>query len=367
MQIKTLAVSVVLALTAGAGYAQTGDVLFSDGFQSPRLAAHWKVQSGKWAVEDGCLAAKGAATVALDKPLGVQFELEAELNYRGRMSFYFDTEKSAYLQIQSVDGQRGQWFLGERDGSNLLFASNHQNDLDITPGTYHRIRLTYDCGDFRFYCDGKLKEGATFRFNPDPCLSLASGQLYSAPFDLRIKGITVRKTACRLKTVYQLRAEDFAKGVIYADTGLAGKPVTGARLSGAGDSGAALTYRFQSGDAFESRFARIPLNVARANRIAIDVESDGSSNKLFVILHDRSGEQRLVSEIVLKWEGRREIGVNLGPFLQLTKERSAGCWGGDENQKIDLPITAIDVGIAKRGARLKDGGEVTLRSVRFLE
>jgi len=94
MQIRTVTMVVVLALAEAGVYAQTGDVIFSDSFQAPRLAAHWKVQSGKWAIEDGCLVAKGAAVIALDKPLGVQFELEAELNYRGRMSFWFDTSNS---------------------------------------------------------------------------------------------------------------------------------------------------------------------------------------------------------------------------------------------------------------------------------
>ncbi|MDO9543469.1 MAG: hypothetical protein Q7J98_14275 [Kiritimatiellia bacterium] len=366
--MKTMIVGLVLALAGMGICAQTGEVIFSDSFQAPQLAADWKVQSGKWAIEDGCLAAQGTAVIALDKPLSVQFELEAELNYKGRMTFFFDTEKSSYLQIQSVDGQLGQWFFVERDdGNNLLFYSNHQKDRDITPGVLHKIKVTYDCGIVKFYCDGKLKETATFRFNPDPRLTLSSSQCLSQMPYLRIKSFGVRKTATELKTVFQLRAEDFAKGAIYADDGLAGKPVSGERLSGADDNGAALKYSFKSGDVFESRFARIPLEVACCKRILVEVEGDGSGNNVFIILHDRSGEQHLVSEIPLKWEGRREIGVNLGPFLELTKERSVSRWGGDENQKIDFPIQAIDIGVAKRGARVKDSGEVKFRNLRFIE
>ena len=48
-------------------------------------------------------------------------------------------------------------------------------------------------------------------------------------------------------------------------------------------------------------------------------------------------------------------------------ERLAIHWGGDGNQKIDLPTTALDIGVVKRGSRTADGGQLRFRKVRFLD
>jgi len=101
----------------------------------------------------------------------------------------------------------------------------------------------------------------------------------------------------------------------------------------------------------------------------MDVERDGSRNGFFVIVHDASGEQHLAMATGLAWSGWQDVGINLKPILDSPgkMERLAIHWGGDENQKLDFPVTAIDIGAAKRGARTTDRGQLRFRNVRFLD
>lgn len=77
----------------------------------------------------------------------------------------------------------------------------------------------------------------------------------------------------------------------------------------------------------------------------------------------------MVCKTGLVWQGWQEVGVNLKPFLEspAKMQRSVIHWGGDENQKIDFPIKAIDIGVAKRGGKFKNSGEVKLRQISFIE
>ena len=120
---------------------------------------------------------------------------------------------------------------------------------------------------------------------------------------------------------------------------------------------------------FESVFARIPLNVASCNGIRLDLDADNSTHTFFIIIHDQSGEQHLVVKTYLGWQGWQELGVNLESFLTSpdNKARTALHWDGDGNQKIDFPITAMDVGIAKRGRSNNGSGALRLKNVRFVD
>ncbi len=173
-----------------------------------------------------------------------------------------------------------------------------------------------------------------------------------------------------LQTVYQLQPGDFSKGVIYRDYDTEGKQSAGDRLTFDAKTGAAtMKYGFAEGEVFESCFFGIPVNVAKCKAIAMDVEGDGSKNNFFIIVHDASGEQHLLLKTCLTRQGWQEIGVSLEPYFESPKQmqRFITHWDGDENQKIDFPIKAVAIGVAKHGKRVKDGGQVRFRNVRFTE
>lgn len=71
----------------------------------------------------------------------------------------------------------------------------------------------------------------------------------------------------------------------------------------------------------------------------------------------------------LAWTGWEEAAVSLERFFNSPggMQRFADRWGGDGNQKLDFPITAVDIGVAKREGRLKNDGQVRVRNVRFLD
>lgn len=188
---------------------------------------------------------------------------------------------------------------------------------------------------------------------------------------MRLKNIRVRRTAPpEVRVVSRLEAADLAGSVMYADRHLGGKPCGGERLDDDAMNGVVLTYGFRRDKVFKSRFARIPLEVAaRCRKMRLELESDGSGNKFFVIAHDRWGEQHLVADVVLMWQGWQEFGIDLDAFLERPSnmQRLVTRWGGDGNQEIDFPITALDIGVAKRGTRGSDRGLVRFRNVRFVE
>jgi hypothetical protein len=133
------------------------------------------------------------------------------------------------------------------------------------------------------------------------------------------------------------------KGVVYQDYEFTGSHAGQERLRVDAQSGTGeLAYQFEASRVFES---------------------------CFVIVHDASGEQHLATAAGLSWAGWQDVGINLKMFLQSPPkmERLAIHWGGDQNQKIDFPIKAIDIGVAKRGSRTSDRGQLRFRDVRFLD
>jgi hypothetical protein len=362
-----LLVSAVLAVMAEGALAETGgNILFADAFASSRLSPEWQAVEGEWRIADGALTNEGGGMMVLNKPLGSHFEIEAEINFAMKWAslipFYATPQDYSTIYFFRA----GYWETFETDDGQLSDLVQHP-DPEITPGVYHRVRVVCEYNLASFYFDGTLKGKTLFR--PRPGARLAFGAVKGGG-GLRVKNLRVRDIApAAVKVVRQLSAEDLARSMIYADYRLAGKPCDAARLGGDLASGAELAYGFKRDGVFESRFARIPLEAPGGRSLCIEVEGDGSKNTFFVIVHDRSGEQHLAVEACLTWQGWRELGVNLDAFREspADKQRLATRWGGDGNQKIDFPITAVDLGVAKRGARVKDRGLVRFRNVRFVE
>ncbi len=354
--------------------ASADEVIFADSFQSQQPGADWKVESGKWRVEDGCLLAENAeATIVLDRPLGVTFDLTFDLEFdidhsTDRVTFYFDRDRSSYLAMRYMyhgpDDLKDRIHLTERDpDSNELLVYNTYNIRNYAPIVgFRRIRISYDCGDIRLSIDGKQIGHAIFRFNSNPILTL--GATLADGKYVKIKNFNISKPASAHNVVFASNAATFANASLYSTDERIAKPVQNERLDVSGDN-VSMKYEFKSGDAFESRFVRFPVDVLKGRKMRLELEGDNSKNLFFAVVIDRDGESHIVSEIPLRWQGRQDIGINLTPFLKPTKERTRKHWGGNENQRIDFPITAVEIGVVKRSVRSRNSGMITFGNLRF--
>jgi len=354
----------VIALVAGAAGAD-GPVLFSDTFDAATVGPQWQVKEGEWQIADGALTNTGGGLIVLDQQPGNRFELEAEINFPGNwMSLILFYETPGDYGTLYFGG--GYWEYFEMDGG-IIADYIQRKDPTITPGVDHQVKVVADYGRLTLYYDGVLKGEADLRPRPGSRLALRNLERGGR---VRIKSVRLSRSAAgEPKVVRGLQPEDLGQSAVHGETGLEGKLGPAERLRGDLTGGLELKYGFAPGGAFESRFARLPLEAGLGKYVLCDVEGDGSGNKGFIIVHDRSGEQHLAGVFTLSWQGWQECAANLVAFLESPshKQRFHTRWGGDENQMIDFPITRIDIGVAKRGARVRDQGQIRFRNLRVVE
>ena len=367
MNRRIIPMAVAFHVVTGTVLAQgTESELFEDTFQSGTLSSHWTIQEGRWTVENGSLRNRGGGLITLGLMPGTAFVMEAEIhfppNWTSVILFYTAPQDYGTLYFGG-----GYWESFELEGQEVANYIQHR-DPDIVPGRAHKIRVV--CNDARvtLYYDDQVK-GTAF-FQPRPASRIAFRNQEKGGL-LEIRTIRIGKLAVLDgRTVYALAPADFAGSRMYRDRRRQGKlsPTDRLRVNETTQE-VDLDYAFSDGNVYEGCFARIPLNVAFCNRLRLDVDADDSKNTFFVILHDKTGEQHLVVKTYLEWKGWQELGIALESFLTSPgkKERSALHWKGDGNQVIDFPITAVDIGIAKRSRRKTDRGTVRLKKVRFVD
>ncbi|MSQ95518.1 MAG: hypothetical protein EXR98_13295 [Gemmataceae bacterium] len=341
--------------------------IFSDTFQSPKISSAWTVHEGNWAIENGALTVNNGGLIVLNTPPGGRFTMEFEIafpsNWMSVIPFFTGPEDYGTLYFGG-----GYWESFEMEGKNIGNYVQRRDPEIIRTGGFQKIKVISDYGLVSFSYDGKEKGPATIPFRPGSRVAFRSlpksGPLRIKTFRLATLG------SAGASTVYQLPVSALVKGVIYKDYQYEGKPSPADLLTIEASTGVAeLKYGFKPGEVFESCFVRIPVGAAKSKTILMDVESDNSRNTFFIIVHDVSGEQHLVFKTGMAWKGWQNVGVNLQTFLESPPklERSIIHWGGDQNQKIDFPIKAIDIGVAKHHIRVKDSGQVRFRNVRFTE
>jgi len=167
--------------------------------------------------------------------------------------------------------------------------------------------------------------------------------------------------------IKKLKKEDFTQGKILEDYKF--KTIEEKGMPIINESSVSLTYDFTDDKDFRGTFLRIPVSVEKADKICLMLDGDVSKNRFFIIVHDKSGEQHLIQSMPLIWSGTRVIKVDLKRFFQAPPERviEATHWNGDKNQKIDFPITALDIGVCKREKALKQSGRIGISNLRFEE
>ena len=368
MRGSTWLANLALAVVSGGVPAAAAETeLFSDSFRGPQLSPAWEVVEGEWRIADGALTVNNGGLIVLNAPPGGRFTLEFEIafpaNWMSVILFFTGPEDYGTLYFGG-----GYWESFEMIGKEIANYVQRKDPEIVRASGFQRIKVVCDYGAISFSYDGKAKGPATIPFRPGSRVAFRS--LPNSGL-MKIRNLRLATLGTEgASTAYRLPGSALAKGVVYQDYEQTGKPGGKDRLRVDDESGVAeVTYDFKTGNVFESCFVRIPVEAARGNAILMDVEGDGSKNCFFVILHDASGEQHLATAAGLAWSGWRDVGVNLKTFLDSPRnmERLAIHWGGDGNQKIDFPVTAVDIGVAKRDARVKDRGQVRFRNVRFME
>jgi hypothetical protein len=366
-KISTVAAMLCLAFAALA-HAADETVIFADSFQGNRLSPEWEVHEGRWEVADGALTVRDGGIISLKKLPGGSFAMEFEIafpaNWMSVIPLFTGPDDYATLYFGG-----SYWESFQMRGNDISNYVQRRDDDMARTGDFQKLKVTSDYGSVTFVYDGKEKGPVAFPYRPGARVAFRS---LPGSGVLRIRNFRLTKVKpAEVKVVREVRPEELSKGTIWKDRGLEGKPgATSDAVSVDARTGAAtLSYAFANDKQFESCFIRLPVDVASCGRVFMEVDADGSQNNFFVIVHDASGEQHLAIKSPIMWQGVQEVGINLTPYLKSPPEmrRQAIHWAGDGNQKIDFPITTIDVGIARRSPGAKTTGQVKIRSIRFLE
>ena len=339
--------------------------LFSDNFNSPKISSAWTVREGKWKIQNNTLINYDGGLITLNQPPGPNFIVEMELSrprkWLSVILFYTAPRDYGVLYL---GGAYWETFEFE-DGKISNFVQNR--DPKMAKTGFHKIKVVCQDGQMSFFWDGEFKGRAVYHLRPGSLLgfrSLKGGKRF------RLKNIRVAKIpAKKVQTVYQVPADAMKKAKIYKDRGKQGKLSTDKLAVDGKNLEATLSYNFSNDDVFDSCFARIPIDAKPSQGIQMVVSGDNSDNAFFVILHDTSGEQHLLTKSPVIWNDRQEITINFKKFLKTPpgRERFAIYWGGDGNQKLDFPLTAIDIGISKRDKRTKNSGKIKFGKISFIK
>jgi hypothetical protein len=339
---------------------------FVDAFDRTDIGDAWTVHEGKWAIESGTLTCRDGGVISLSAPPGGRYEMEFEIAFPGSwMSVipYF----TAARDYGTLYFGAGYWESFEMSGDNLGNYVQRKDAEIQRPGGFQKISVVAEYGVVSFTYDGKPKGPAQLAYRPGSRIAFRS---LPGSGSLKIRNFKVRALPADDRQAVRVDGKSLVKATMHADDDReesSEKPR--ARIDAAG-GGLTFDYAFGPGRAVETAFARIPVAKLPPGRLLVmDVEGDSSANGFFVIVHDASGEQHLVLNSPLAWSGWQDVAANLEPFLKPPPdmERSAKHWGGDGNQVIDFPITAIDVGVAKRDGRSGSGNKLRLKNLRFLQ
>jgi len=103
--------------------------------------------------------------------------------------------------------------------------------------------------------------------------------------------------------------------------------------------------------------------IADGTQVGLHIYGDGSGHELFLVLYDKNQEAHYLPFGPISWMGWKTVYASLADLLkgQPTKyDISCNHWGGDKNQKLDMPITKITIGINDKPDGFRGKGEIGL-------
>ena len=134
-----------------------------------------------------------------------------------------------------------------------------------------------------------------------------------------------------------------------------------------GKSGLKLNYVFPSAK-HDAIMLTSDITVSSGSMVGLRVFGDGSGHELFLVLFDKSGEAHYLPVGPVNWKGWKTVSIaNLLEGPPTRYDVSCNHWGGDKNQKLNLPITKITVGINDKPDKFQGKGTITLGWIKFYQ
>ena len=348
---------------------ETGQIIFQDSFTEPQLAPQWRVVSGRWLIEDGCLVNRQGGQIVLGQSAGSNFVLDLEVNFpRWMAQFPWVAVYTHYADSQTygaayLNPGESACELFDRDGG--IYEVNYKGRYVFDRSRFHQVRLICRPGKVNLLLDGKPMGSANMVSRAGSVIGFGG---HEQGVHYRIRNVSVRQIEPEpVDVVAAVGAKQWAEAVIWRDYRYVGRSFPDESLKVDQQHAAAvLDYAFIDPNVFESCFARATTDIKPCAAVYLDVTSDGSGNKLFLIVHDCTGEQHLLGKTYLSWQGTETLRFDMRSFLAAPRFNRYGThWGGDMNQVIDFPIRAIDIGVAKRTAARQSHGRISFRNIRF--
>jgi hypothetical protein len=110
------------------------------------------------------------------------------------------------------------------------------------------------------------------------------------------------------------------------------------------------------------------VEIADGAKVVFPVYGDASGHELFLVLFDKSNEAHFLSLGAVDWNGWKMIDASIKELLKGPSSRydvSCRHWGGDGNQRLDLPITKITIGINDKPDSFSGKGEIGFAWIKF--
>jgi len=342
--------------------------LFEDKFESPDIKKDWVVESGKWEIKNGCLFSQDEGIISIERSFE-NFIIETDIKVSKWTSrypwisvifFYENKDNNSFLTISPLES-----FYYIRAVENSEQSTVIGGKIPFDSEKMHRVKLVCLYNRVSFYWDNVLISSVNL-----DCIGkkIAFANINGVNFEM--KNIRIQEIQeVPGKIVKEIKSEDFMESKIMEDYKF-GCELRKDKKTILDKAKIILPYDFSDAKDFRGTFLSLPVNIEKdANKICLTLKGDASQNKFFIIVHDKSGEQHLLYTKTITWNDALEIKIDMTDFFKAPTDGTveATHWSGDQNQKIDFPITKLDVGICKREKMLKTKGLVEISNFRFEE
>lgn len=129
-----------------------------------------------------------------------------------------------------------------------------------------------------------------------------------------------------------------------------------------------VAYDFATAAHDATMITRRDLKIEGAIVLRLQVHGDESGHTLFCVLTEASGEQHYAPIGHVIWTGWKTLNADLGLLRIPPRKHAVGPnhWGGDGNQILDDPITAITIGVNDKPDSSVGQGSVQFASLELL-
>jgi hypothetical protein len=342
--------------------------VFTDSFVDAELCEYWKIQNGSkdnWKIENQSLVNSKGGIILLDHisvpdNFSVDIRIKTsdwEITFPWIEVILDYADKKNYSALMLSSGERYYYFVKYENGQMIKLKGG---SLQFDKNVFYTLSFRTQNGKTIFLWNGNPI--ATVKLN---IMMPRIGFKGNAGVNLEVKEISIAKLPeIGIEKVTELNIDDIYKGKLFVT-----KDNKIDFLQDGNKRKPEISYGFSKNIKYEDIFLRIPCNIYKAEMMSINIDGDKSNNNLFVILHDKSGEQHLIFKKQIIWKGFQTVKIEFSDFLKSPKqfEVKSTHWDGDKNQKIDYPITAIDIGVGKTQKAIISKGRYKINTISFFD